>query len=367
MATKTKKDILDNKVGRWLRDHLTHVPHVQKIVFVHNLYVMTRAGLSIVDSLKILSAQMENKKLQTLILGVKAQVEKGRQLSEALSDYPKLFPPLYVSMIEAGETAGKLEDALNQVSSQMKKSQMLASHVRGALIYPAVILVAMTAIGLEMTFFVLPKIIGMFNDFHAALPLATRILIAFVKFMEAYGVIVILATVLFIFFLLWLLRKPAVKHVVHGFNLHLPIAGGIIKKINVASFTLTLSSLLSSTIPIVEAVAITSRVQTNVRYREALVVVSESLKKGLPLSEILSQFRLLFPPLVTQLILVGEETGQLEKMLAELADYYQEEVDTTMKNFSTIIEPVIILLLGLGVAGIAVAVIMPIYSLAQSF
>jgi len=231
------------KINTWVTDHLTHIPFVQKIVFVHNLYVMTRAGLSIVDALKILSTQMENKRLQRIILGVKTQVEKGRQLSEALAEYPKLFPPLYVSMIAAGETAGKLESALSQVASQIKKSQALASHVRGALIYPGIILIAMTGIGIEMTFFVLPKIIGMFNDFHAELPLATRVLIAFVKFMESYGVAVVIGLIAFLAFCIWLLRKPAVKYVVHGFNLHIPIAGAIIKKINVASFTLTLSSL----------------------------------------------------------------------------------------------------------------------------
>lgn len=355
------------KINAWLTEHLARVPFVQKIVFVHNLFIMTKAGLSIVDSLRILSTQMENKKLSATIGIIKERVEKGRQLSEVLAEFPKIFPPIYVSMIAAGETAGKLETSLEQVASQMKKTHELTARVKGALVYPAVVLIAMVGIGIEMVGFVLPKIIGLFEDFHAALPLATRVLIAVVKFSQNYGIFALIGLVGFIFFLIWLVRKPAVRRRVHQFNLHLPIAGAIIKKINVARFTLTLSSLLQSAIPIIDALRITATVQTNLAYREALIATAETLKKGQPLSDGLMQYGKLFPPMVAQMVMVGEETGEVEPMLNELAQFYSDEVDQTMKNFSTIIEPVIILLLGFGVAGVAVAVIMPIYSLAQSF
>ena len=150
-------------------------------------------------------------------------------------------------------------------------------------------------------------------------------------------------------------------------NLRLPIAGAIIKKINLARFTLTLATLLESTIPIINAVKIAAEVQGNISYRESLTEVSESLKKGEALSDILARYPRLFPPMVTEMIMVGEQSGKIEQMLTELADYFGNEVDNTMKNFSTIIEPVIILVLGLAVAGIAVAVIMPMYSLTQNF
>lgn len=366
MPANQKNDLMF-KLNAWVNDHLARVSFVQKIVFVHNLYIMTKAGLSIVDSLNILATQMESKKLQGIIVQVKERVEKGRQLSEVLGEFPKLFPSIYVNMIAAGETAGKMEQALEQVSTQMKKSHELTSKVKGAMIYPAVVLTAMVGIGIEMVVFVLPKIIVMFDDFGAELPLATRILVAVVKFMQNYGVWVFIGAALFVALVIWLLRQPSVKKVVHALTLRLPVAGPIIKKINTASFTLTLSSLLQSSIPIIEAVRITATVQTNVTYRAALLLISEALKKGQPLSEILSIYPRLFPPMVTQMIMVGEQTGQVADMLRELSDYYANEVDTTMKNFSTIIEPVIILVLGLAVAGIAVAVIMPMYSLAQAF
>ncbi len=355
------------KINAWVSEYLTFVPFLQKMLFVHNLYIMVKAGLSIVAALKILSEQIENKKFKRIIAEIKIQVEKGRQLSEVLAEYPKIFPSIYVQMIAAGEAAGKMEESLLQIAEQMKKSHELTARIQGALIYPTVLLIAMAGIAAEMVFFVLPKIIVMFEDFKADLPLPTKILIVTVKFIQSYGIWALFGFTALIVFAIWLIKKPAIRRVVHALNLRLPIAGPIIKKINLARFTLTLSSLLQSTIPIIEAVKIAAQVQSNIVYKENLSIVAESLKKGEALSEILARFPATFPPMVTEMIMVGEQSGEVEQMLKELAEYYGNEVDATMKNFATIIEPVIILVMGLAVAGIAVAVILPMYSLAQSF
>lgn len=361
---KTKKV---SKLDTWINDHLTRVPIAEKILFIHNLSVMVKAGLSIVEGLRILAEQVENKKLKSVLIDIKEQVEKGRQLSEALTDHPKIFPPIYVSMLAAGEAAGKMEEALTQVSSQMKKSHELTSRIKGAMIYPAVVLVAMGGVGIMMVVFVLPKILVMFEEMDVELPMATKILIAVVNAFSNYGIIIAAAFVGFIWLCVWLLKNPTIKRGFHQVLLKLPIAGKIIKKINIARFTLTLSSLLQSAIPIIEAVKITSAVEGNVKYRDDLLSVSEALKKGESLSECLAKSPDRFPPMVVQMIMVGEQSGEVEAMLKELSEYYSTEVDNTMKNFSTIIEPVLILMLGLGVAGIAVSVIMPIYSLTQNF
>lgn len=355
------------KLNTFVSTYLTRVPARQKILFIHNLYIMVKAGLSIVDGLRILGEQIENKKLKQVVVEIKQQVERGRQLSEALTDYPRVFPAIYVSMIAAGEAGGKLEEALWQVSTQMRKSHELVARIRGALIYPAVILAAMVGIGIEMVFFVLPKVISLFADAQAELPLPTRILIALVTFIQHYGIFLIAAVVALIAFSVYLVRRPQIRRRVHAANLRLPTAGAVIKKINLARFTMTLSSLLQSTIPIIEAVRIAAQVSSNLSYRESLLAASEQLKKGQTLSETLAPYAALFPPMTVQMILVGEQSGQVEHMLAELADYYTNEVDATMKNFSTIIEPALILVLGLAVAGVAVSVIMPMYSLAQNF
>ncbi len=344
-----------------------HISFVEKMLFVFHLQIMTKAGLSIVASLKILSEELENKKFKVIIANIKGEVEKGRQLSEVLAEYPKVFPPIYVSMIAAGEAAGKMEEALTQVSNQMKKSHELTSHIRGAMIYPAVILVAILGISIEMVVFILPKIMVMFQDFKSELPLSTRVLIATVKFTQSYGIYLVLGVIGAIISFFWALKNLTFKKAVHHFTLKLPIFGMVIKKINLARFTLTLSSLLESTIPIVEATKITASVQTNLMYHDSLMEVSEGLKRGDNLSKILTQYPEIFPPMVTEMIMVGEEAGKMDDMLKELSEYYGNEVDATMKNFSVIIEPVIIVVLGLVVAGIAVAVIMPMYSLAQNF
>lgn len=358
---------LELKLNRIFGFFSNHISFVQKMLFVFHLQIMTKAGLSIVASLKILSEELENEYFKSIIKDIKSEVEKGRQLSEVLAEYPKIFPPIYVTMIAAGEAAGKMEEALTQVSTQMKKSHELSSHIRGAMIYPAVILVAILGISIEMVFFILPKIMVMFEDFKSDLPLATKILIGFVKFTQSYGLYLLAGFILFIILFFWALKNIAFKKSIHHFTLKLPIFGAVIKKINLARFTLTLSSLLESTIPIVEAAKITATVQTNLMYHDSLMEVSEALKRGDTLSKILMNYPEIFPPMVTEMIMVGEEAGKMDDMLKELAEYYGNEVDETMKNFSVIIEPVIIVVLGLVVAGIAVAVIMPMYSLAQAF
>ena len=357
---------LEIKINTWVSDHLSRVPIMQKILFVSHLKTMVKAGLSLIDALKILSEEIENKKLKMVIGEIKDGVEKGLQLSEVLAKYPRIFPSIYVSMISAGETAGKMETALEQVSIQMKKNHELSSRIKGAMMYPAVIVVAMVGISIEVVVFILPKLLVMFKDFGAQLPLPTRILIFITDFTANYGLWMLAVIILLIITAVWLIKKPKVKRVVHTVNLKLPIIGVIIKKINLARFTLTLSSLLESTIPIIDATRISSEVLGNVIYKESLLSVSESLKKGESLSDILRRFPKIFPPMVTEMIMVGEKSGKTEDMLRELAEFYGNEVDTTMRNFTTIIEPIIILALGLAVAGIAVAVIMPMYSLSQT-
>lgn len=374
MSTIKEKQLspLEEKFNAFFTDHLSWTPFVQKILFIHHLQIMAKSGLSIISALKILSEEIENKKLKKIIGKVKTEVETGKQLSEALSEFPDVFPPIYVSMIASGETAGKLEDALTQVHSQMKKSEELTSRIRGAMIYPAVVLTAIVGIAIEVVVFVLPKVMVMFKEFNAELPLATRILIWITNagqllFTTYRGFIALAVLIGLISLWRWLYKRPAFKYTIHTFNLYLPIFGPVIKKLNVARFTLTLSSLLQSTIPIIEAVRISADVLGNVVYKKALLGAAENLKKGEQLSVILRRYSRLFPPMVTEMIMVGEETGEVENMLGELSAYYSAEVDNTMRNFSTIIEPVIILFLGLAVAGVAVAVIMPMYSLAQSF
>ncbi|MBU1613092.1 type II secretion system F family protein, partial [Patescibacteria group bacterium] len=270
-----KASQFEEKLNKWVTDHLTRVPFAQKTLFVHHLQIMIKSGLSIVNALQILSDEIENKKLQVLIADVKKEVETGKQLSEALGKFPTVFPPIYVSMIAAGETSGKLEQSLVQIHEQMKKSQELTSRIRGALIYPAIVLVAMVGIAIEVVVFVLPKLMVMFKEFDAQLPLATRILIKITDFGQMIFTTYVGIIVLALAIGLWFLGKKIysmhnVKRFIHLVYLKIPIFGSVIQKISLARFTLTLSSLLESAIPIIDAVKITSDVLGNIRYKETL-------------------------------------------------------------------------------------------------
>ncbi|HYE59923.1 MAG TPA: type II secretion system F family protein [Candidatus Kapabacteria bacterium] len=343
---------------------------LQKILFLDHLRIMIHGGLSLVDALDVLGRESSNKKLKQMIAAVKADVENGKPLSEGLSKHHNIFPPIYIRMIEAGETSGQLDTALDQSVIQMRKAYELTSSVRGAMIYPAVIVVAMAGIGIMMMTFVLPQITSLFKEFNAELPLATRILIMLSDFMAnplnlfliffCFGILI--AT-----YITMLKRSPEFRAMVHACTLRLPIFGGIIRQINLARFSLTLSSLLKSAIPVVDAVHITADTCSNMQYQRKLHASGDIVKSGVPLSETLSSSPKLFPPMVTEMVMVGEQSGEVEKLLSELANFYNDEVNKTMKNFTTIIEPVIIVVIGVAVAGMAVAVIMPMFTLAQNF
>ncbi len=346
------------------------IPMVDRIFFLDHLKTMIHAGLSLIEALHVLAKEAQNKKLTHIVQEITDHVEKGNQLSDSLKLYPKIFPDLQTKMIASGEIAGKLEDSLDQVVVQMKKNHALVSSVKGALIYPSVIVGAIMVIGVLMVTLVLPKLTSMFDEFDAELPLPTKILIGVTDFLSQPLNLISVFAVFFLLialFIVMLKKNTSFKHAIHGIILHLPIFGPIIKKVNLARFSITLSSLLKSTIPIVDAVRIAGETCKNVRYKNALLSATDSLSKGEQLSEILSEHSKLFPPMVTEMIMVGEKTGEIDHLLQELSSFYSDEVDKTMKNFSTIIEPVIIILLGLGVAGIAVSIIMPMYSLTQAF
>lgn len=370
MKKEKELSAFEEKLNNFVAKYLTRIPFVQKIFFIDHLKTMIHAGLSITESLETLAKEIENRKLKAVIAQIKIGIEKGKQLSEVLAEHPKVFPPIYVKMIESGEISGKLEESLAQIVMQMKKTQELNSSIRGAMIYPAIIMTAMGGIGIMMVTFVLPKLIVLFEEFDTELPLATRVMIAITHFMSnpIYMSITIVLLVLIITgFVMSLKKFPEFRYLVHSINLRIPIFGAVIRKINLARFSLTLSSLLKSTIPIVEATDITAETCSNVLYRKVLHEAAEKIKTGTPLSEILSDNHKLFPPMVTEMVMVGERSGAVDELLTELANFYSDEVDKTMKNFTQIIEPVIILSLGLAVAGMAVAVIMPMYTLVQNF
>jgi type IV pilus assembly protein PilC len=340
----------------------------QKIFFAENLRVMIKAGLSLTESLRTLALQTEQKGFKAVIMELNADVEKGTSLSQALSKHPRLFESIFVNMIAAGEVSGTLEKTLEQLTLQMRKDYDLISKVKGAMTYPIVVLSATSLIGIGMMIFVVPQILSIFEEIGTdELPLPTKILIFFSDSIKAYWPFIIILGVGGVFLFLRLIKTRVGKRVWHKLLISAPIIGPIIKKINLARFSRTLSSLLRTDIPIVQGLTITSDIVRNVYYHDACLAMAEAVKKGETISQVLERNSKIFPPLVIQMTAVGERAGTVDEMLEEIAEFYEKQVDQVMGSLSSIIEPIMILLLGGAVGGIALAIITPIYSLTTKF
>lgn len=358
---KTELSLMD-KINNYLLK-FSKVPLKERLFFVQHLGVMLKSGISLSIALKTLAKQTKNKYFIKILNDISEKVEKGTSFSDSLRQYEKIFTQMFISMIEAGEASGKLEDVLAQLYIQMKKEHTLISKVKGALTYPAVIIVAMFGIGTFMIIVVVPKITEMFEDLNTELPLPTKILIAVSDAIVNNGLLVGIGFVLFVFGFIKIIKTEKGRYYFQKILLISPIIGPIIKKINLARFSRNISSLLKTDIMIIESFQITAKVLGNVHYRKLLNEMAQKIKKGGKLSEVIEINPSLFPPIVTQMVAIGEETGELDNILEELAEFYEEEVNQIMENLPSIIEPILILVLGLGVGGVAVSIIMPMYSI----
>jgi len=341
----------------------SRVPLKERLFFVQHLSIMLKAGISLSVALKTLAKQTQNKYFIHILHVLADKVEKGQTFSESLKPFEKVFGELFIAMIEAGELSGKLEEVLLELFLQMKKEHKLISKVKGALTYPAVIIVAMVGIGTFMMIAVVPKITEMFDDLDAELPLPTKIVIKVSDILIHHGLFALIGLVLFGFLFLKVIKTEKGKYYFHTILLNLPIFGTIVKKMNLARFSRNISSLLKTDIMIIKTFQITASVLGNVHYKQALLQMAQKIKKGGKLNEVINDKPKLFPPVVSQMIAIGEETGELDNILVELAEFYEEEIDQIMENLPAIIEPVLILFLGLGVGGVAVAIIMPMYAI----
>ena len=359
------KDSILNKVNKYLLT-LSKVPLKERLFFVQHLGIMLKAGISLSKALKTISDSSENKYFKSILSDIASQVEKGSGFSDSLRNYEKVFGEMFVGMIDAGELSGKLEEVLHELFIQMKKEHALISKVKGALTYPAVIVMAMLGIGTFMLVFIVPKITAMFDDLEAELPLPTKILITISDGLVNNGVLSIIILVVSIIVIVKVLKTHKGKFYFQLLLLKSPVIGPIIKKINLARFARNISSLLKTDIMIIKCFQITAGVLGNLHYRKALEEMAIQIKKGTNINEVAAHYPKLFPPMVVQMIAIGEETGEIDSILMELAEFYEEEVDQIMNNLPAIIEPLLILGLGVGVGGVAVAIIMPMYSLTSA-
>lgn len=336
---------------------------LDKIMFLQQLSSMLQAGLPVADSLGILSEQSGNPKFQQVLLEVQKDVESGQQLSASLKKFPKIFNELFVSMVRVGEVGGGLDKALKYLADTYEKDYELRSKIRGALTYPVIILFAVIAIGILMFVVVIPRITVVFEDVGVELPLITRMLIFGSKVLINYGIYITIGLVICTIIFIRLYQIRAVKAAISSFVLKVPWFGDFSRNTRLARFARTLSNLLRSGVPIVESLKVVSETIGNEAYRQYIKMISKKVKKGMNIVNALSGNKRLFPPLASRMISVGEKTGELDVVLERLAQFYETRVDSTTKNLSTIIEPILMLGVGIAVGVFALAIISPIYSI----
>ncbi|MDD5396973.1 MAG: type II secretion system F family protein [Candidatus Moranbacteria bacterium] len=357
------KEVDENSVSVKFLDRFKSVPLKEKMIFARNLSIMVASGLTVSRAVNNLALQTQNKTFKKILLDIYEEVQGGKSLSEGLSKYAGIFGELFINMVRVGETAGNLDEVLKIVAIQLEKEHDLKSKVKGALIYPGVILTVMIIIGYIMLTFVLPKLLGVFKDMNAQLPAMTQMIVNLSDLLRNNGPLTAVLFVGFIFFMQWFLRQPVGKKALSWVSIKFPIFSPLVKQMNCARFARIYSSLLRSGVGSVEALKIISRTLTNHYYQKVLLDSVDDIQKGVSLSKILSDHGDIFPILVSQIVQVGEETGKTETVLLQLAEFYEEEVDQITKNLSAIIEPLLMVIIGGAVGFFAVAMLTPMYSM----
>ena len=338
------------------------------VIFTRQLSAMVGAGVPLLRSLNSLQQHSESPALKDILVGVIKDVESGSPLADALEKHPNVFSDVYVNMVRAGETAGILDEILKRLALQQEKNATIRKKVKGAMTYPMVLVVITILAFFGLMLFVIPQIGNMLTDLggpDAELPLITQIMLGISGFMISYWYIVIPVFVAAVYMLLRYIKTPVGKAQFHHIVLKVPAVNGVIKKVIIARFARTFSSLNGAGVSIIETLTVTAHALGNVVYEQALLDAVDKVKNGEQLSHVLESDGL-FPAIVSQMLAVGEETGQTDVVLVKVAEFYEEEVDTAINSLSSIIEPVMIVVMG-GVVGLVAASVMgPIASLAQN-
>lgn len=331
-------------------------------IFTKQFSVMLDAGLPLVQCLEIIATQQENKTFANILYQVRNDVESGSTLADAMRRHPRAFDALFVNMISAGEAGGILDVILTRLSGFIEKIIKLKSALRSAAIYPAVILSVALGVVTIILLKVIPVFATLFEGLGATLPLPTRIVLALSHVLGQFFLFAVVALILTVVGLRYYYKTEQGRLLIDGLLLKMPIFGMVLKKISVARFSRTLSTLLSSGIPILEALDITARTAGNKVIENALLRARRAIEEGKTLIEPLKAAKV-FPPMVLQMTSVGEQTGELDTMLTKVADYYDEEADVAIKNFLTLLEPLLIVFLGVVVGGIVISMYLPLFSL----
>ncbi|MEK7060474.1 MAG: type II secretion system F family protein, partial [Patescibacteria group bacterium] len=355
------------KMPAWLFMTIgTGVKRIEIIRMAKNLSAMLSAGLSLSRALSVIERQSDNKRLRAVATGISESIKKGSSFHEALAQYPKVFSELFVAMARAGEESGSLSGSLSVVGLQMERSEELSRKIKGAMIYPAIVVTAIIIVGILMLMFVVPTLTKTFTELGVQIPLTTRMIVALSNFMAANSLLVLGIIIVLVSGAVSFVRSRMGGGIVLSMALHMPVVGELVRETYTARASRTLSSLLSSGVPVLDALSITKEVVHAGVFARVVEDAEERVKKGELLSASFAGNTHLYPILMSEMLLVGEETGKVAEMLKQVAEFYEADVAEKTKDLSTIIEPVLMLFIGVVVGIFAVSMIAPIYSLSSA-
>jgi len=357
--------IIEKKQGILLLKKITLFQRVKLrdlTIFYRQFATMVNAGLTLVNSLDILTEQVENKSLANVIKTVKSDVEAGSTLADAFVEHPRVFSEMNISMTRAGEIGGVLDEILNKIADLMDKEYALRQKIKSAMAYPAFISVAAVITAIFMLTFILPQFVGVFAQFGGDLPALTKVLVMFTKLFNQFWYLFFIFFVALFFAFLAYIRTPNGKLNFDRFKLNVPIFGELNRKTSVARFTRILGTLIKSGVPILEALKVSSDAIGNLVISLAVTNAKTKIKEGQSISGPLAASGV-FPPMVTQMIMVGEESGELEEMLVNVASFYDQEVDRSVERLTAIIEPLMMAVIGLTVGVMVIAMYLPIFNM----
>jgi len=331
-------------------------------LLTRQIATLARAGLPLEETLLAVSQQSEKPRVQTVLLGVRAKVMEGHTLADSLREFPRVFPEIYRATVAAGEQAGHLDKVLERLADYTENREVIRQKVLGAMLYPIALTGMCFIIVSILLVFVVPKVVDVFDSYHAQLPLATRLLIAVSYFARHYGIWALIGVVLLVFLLLRQLRRPAVRSRFDRLQLRVPIVGRVVRGLNTGRFTRTLSILASSSVPVLEALRIAGDVVTNAPMHEAVAAATARVREGAPIGRSLATSKL-FPPMSIHLISSGESSGQLDAMLERAAQNQERELDGLLSALVGLLGPLLIVIMGVFVIGIVFAMLLPIFQM----
>lgn len=341
---------------------LNRVSMAQKIAFAKNLGAMIKAGLSLSRALSVIERQSSNVRFRNIVEGINLEIKKGKTLSEALKNYSSVFSNVFISMAKAGEESGSLAEALQNVALQMDKTYSLQKKIRGAMIYPAVVMGIMIIVAILMFVFVVPGITATFKDLNTELPGTTKFIIFISDFLTGHWFLSILITLAITFSFYFSIKTTFGSRLKDRLIIKLPLVGDLIRETNAARVSRTLSSLLFAGVPVAQSIQITKDLVNNYYYKQVLEEALGVVEKGETISSIFLKKSELYPTFVGEMMSVGEETGNMASMLLQVAVFYETDVEERTKDLSTIVEPVLMVIIGVAVGFFALSIISPIYS-----